>query len=403
MDRKWFVLVAFAGLARLAAADTPSGQEILRKAAEAARGLDAITYEAEFRSEGEVASLLPAVAGRITLARSQSGLPKVSAETWLMADDGSAIPKATVVSDGHTLAAAFHDRKTFQQRKAGEAGSLLLPWSGLFLWDAVSKQPYRQELSTDAVRYLGTEKVGEVECDVVAVTLSEGNAEVRWSFAKSDYLPRRMERVVSDAVEGGGGRVTLTIYDVTPNPTVSDDMFRFEAPAGYLPRDASSLSHDVQPAPPRPWEPAVLLPPGALAPEFSLKDADGKVVSLKDLRGKIVILDFWATWCRPCMQALRRMQKLNDYYKGKPVAVYGVNTFERGGDAAKVMKAGGFTYGHLLGGDAIAPAYRVRGVPTVYVIGPDGKVLYAESGGFVGQENQIRDVVDRALREMEEK
>jgi peroxiredoxin len=396
-------MVAFAGLARLAAADTPTGQDVLLKAAEAARSLKAIAYEAEFRSEGEVASLLPSIAGRIILARSEGGLPKVSAETWLMADDGSAIPKATVVSDGQSLGAAFHDRRTFQQRKAGEAGPLLLPWSGLFLWDAVSKQPYQKELASSDIKYLGTEKIADVECDVVAVTLSGGNAEVRWSFGKADYLPRRMERVVSDALEGGGGKVTLVLYDVTPNPTVSDELFRFDPPAGYLPRDASSLSHDVQPPPARPWEPAALLPAGASAPEFSLKDSDGKVISLKDLRGKIVILDFWASWCRPCLEALRRMQKLSDYYKGKPVAVYGVNTFDRSGDAAKVMESGRYSYGLLLGGDAIAQAYRVRGVPTLYVIGPDGKVLYAEAGGFPGQENQVREVVDKALRELEQK
>ncbi len=64
-----------------------------------------------------------------------------------------------------------------------------------------------------------------------------------------------------------------------------------------------------------------------------MKDPAGKSVSLKSLRGKIVLLDFWATWCGPCRMAMPGLQKLHDRYKDKPVAIYGVNCRERRPDA----------------------------------------------------------------------
>src|SRR5690606_41666590 len=75
------------------------------------------------------------------------------------------------------------------------------------------------------------------------------------------------------------------------------------------------------------------------APGFSLKDLDGKEVSLEDLKGKVVVLDFWATWCAPCIKSFPAMQMAVDKYKEDPeVAFLFINTWERQEDPAAAVK-----------------------------------------------------------------
>jgi peroxiredoxin len=82
------------------------------------------------------------------------------------------------------------------------------------------------------------------------------------------------------------------------------------------------------------------LAPGSAAPEFALETLDGKKVALRDLRGSVVILDFWATWCVPCWKALKETQSLADWAAAEklPVRVFAVNTLEQGSDTKEKLK-----------------------------------------------------------------
>jgi peroxiredoxin len=125
---------------------------------------------------------------------------------------------------------------------------------------------------------------------------------------------------------------------------------------------------------------------GSVAPAWTLKDADGKDHSLADYKGKIVLIDFWATWCPPCKAAMPHVQAVHEKFADKGVVVIGVSTFERGESSEKVskpaayMKEKKFTYNLLVNGDEVATSYGVRGIPSFFVVGEDGKVIYAESG-----------------------
>src|SRR5437763_11559292 len=116
-----------------------------------------------------------------------------------------------------------------------------------------------------------------------------------------------------------------------------------------------------------------LLPVGSLAPDWTLKDVKGQPHKLSDYRGKVVVMDFWAVWCIPCHRLMPGMQKLHDDLSNRGVVVFGISTDEHGGDPAQLMKDRGYTYGLLLNGESIAEAYQVVGLPTVYVIGVDGR------------------------------
>ena len=140
---------------------------------------------------------------------------------------------------------------------------------------------------------------------------------------------------------------------------------------------------------------------GQEAPDFELKDAQGQTVSLASLRGKTVVLHFWATWCGYCKKAMPDIQKLQEAVKDRSdVVVLGVNCAQRPNnpDPAEYFKQQGCTYRVLLNGDAAATAYEVRGYPMLYVIGPDGKIIFKESGAVASQSERILALLKSPLK-----
>jgi thiol-disulfide isomerase/thioredoxin len=137
----------------------------------------------------------------------------------------------------------------------------------------------------------------------------------------------------------------------------------------------------------------------APAPDFELADPGGTVHRLSDLRGRVVVLDFWATWCPPCREAMPGVQALHERYSGRPVSIYGVNVAERSPDAdpAGFMRDRGCTYTMLRGTDAVARAYGVEALPTFVVIGPDGTLRARHVGGGEGVEEVLGPMIEAAL------
>ena len=139
------------------------------------------------------------------------------------------------------------------------------------------------------------------------------------------------------------------------------------------------ISSAVAQQPDPPLKENRLLAVGAPAPDFTLSDAAGAQHTLSAYRGRIVVLDFWATWCGPCAKLMPRMQKLRDKYADRGVLVFGVNAWEQN-DPAALMRTKNFTYGLLLKGEEITRAYGIINLPVVYVIGADGRIVYGHEG-----------------------
>jgi thiol-disulfide isomerase/thioredoxin len=125
------------------------------------------------------------------------------------------------------------------------------------------------------------------------------------------------------------------------------------------------------------------------APQFTLKDLDGKEISMESLRGKTIIIDFWATWCGPCIASFPGMQQaVNKYKDDESVIFLFVNSWESGDQdkklevVSKFIQNKGYTFRVPMDlDDKVIGSYGVEGIPTKFVIGPDGRMKFKKIGG----------------------
>ena len=119
-----------------------------------------------------------------------------------------------------------------------------------------------------------------------------------------------------------------------------------------------------------------------VAPAWKLADLDGKPVSLADFKGKVVILDFWATWCAPCRDEIPGFVDLQKKYADKGLVVIGVSLDEEGAAfVQKFVKQHGVTYPVVLGNQEVAAAYGDSdALPTTFIIDREGKVVKGHRG-----------------------
>jgi len=124
-------------------------------------------------------------------------------------------------------------------------------------------------------------------------------------------------------------------------------------------------------------------PPAApSAPAWTLKDLDGKTVSLADFKGKVVVLDFWATWCPPCRAEIPHFIELQNELKDKGVTIVGVSLDSTGpADVAQFAKTNGMNYPIVMGDEKTATAYGAdQGIPTTVVIDGKGNIVATHLG-----------------------
>jgi peroxiredoxin len=115
----------------------------------------------------------------------------------------------------------------------------------------------------------------------------------------------------------------------------------------------------------------------APAPHWALKDPDGNPVSSDQFKGKVVVLDFWATWCPPCKAEIPGYIELQKKYAADGLAIVGVSVDQDGAEVVKrFMKAYGINYTVVLGADSdIQDAYGgISGIPTTFIIDREGQI-----------------------------
>jgi len=135
--------------------------------------------------------------------------------------------------------------------------------------------------------------------------------------------------------------------------------------------------------------------PGAQAPTFQLNSSLGKPVSLADLKGQVVLINFWASWCGPCRQEMPILDQLYRSYQPAGFTLIGVNVEPNAADAQKFLKTTPVSFPILFDPtSAVSMLYQVSGMPSTIIVDRTGKIRYVHHGYKPGDEgeylNQIR-------------
>lgn len=259
------------------------------------------------------------------------------------------------------------------ERQAGRETKVRLA-KELMLREVFDASPYAEAMRNANIELLEQETVAGVLCDVVKSPQAQGARYELYFIGAEDRLPRRFERVAETEIISGSMFVELGNLRV--NPSVSDSSLALTLPEGYAPdpspamiREAPLVGQDPEQTPSR----RVARPP---AQAWSLKSAAGEEVSLAELKGSVVVFDFWGTWLPEDRRPVHEMQSLANQFEGRPVRVFSMNFRERDQEKAKqFMAEAGASYPLLLDADEVGRRYGVRQFPTIYVVGVEGEVV----------------------------
>jgi thiol-disulfide isomerase/thioredoxin len=137
----------------------------------------------------------------------------------------------------------------------------------------------------------------------------------------------------------------------------------------------------------QPWK-------GGVTPPLALSDLDGRAHRLDDYRGKVVLVNFWATWCEPCRNEMPSLNQLRASLRGQPFVVLAVNLAESEPRIRRFMEQVPLDFPVLLDRDsATAKAWRARILPVSFVIGPDGRIRYSAVGDTDWMQEPVRKAV----------
>ncbi len=132
------------------------------------------------------------------------------------------------------------------------------------------------------------------------------------------------------------------------------------------------------------------LGPGKTAPDFTLKTLSGKVVSLSDYRGKVVLVNFWASWCPPCREEMPLFKRVYEKYKKKGFEILAVSTDSSVDPVKKFVKEHGISFTVLMDDGKVSSTYGIQGLPTSFLIDRDGRILKVRLGEYKEVEKDLK-------------
>ncbi len=353
--------------------------DLVTGANDATDAVMSISYSFRLYGIGVLESEMPTLDGTVRMLIAEDGTTSMLAEMEYPVTDslGEVISSASITAstDGTSAWLILEEAKEFQYGLMTDgADDLLDPVMGGVMYEYMIPTPFQDEMNADHLSYEGSSVVDGQECEIVKVVY-QGGSMANWYFGRTDMLPRRVDRFIP----AGGGAQVLELSDVVVNGEIDPSSFELTAPEGYSEERYMSF-----------------LPPGSEAPAWELSTPDGGTLSLEDLRGSIVVMDFWATWCGPCRMVMPALQSIHEEYGDSGVVVVGINTWEDS-DPVAFMEEEGYTYTITLDGDAVAEEYLVTGIPTFYVIGSDGAILFSARGADPANEEALLNIIEENL------
>lgn len=251
--------------------------------------------------------------------------------------------------------------------------------------------------NTISAKMLNSEKLGDKTYYVMQLEQSD-KSKVNLYIEPDTFLIKRMYVDMTDAAKARSYpqtppsdlKITLTEnYEVIKsNEKLSEELFAFKPPEG-----AKEVKSFIPPK-----EEAEVDLKGEKAPEFTLHDLEGITHSLVQQKGKVVVLDFWATWCGPCRMSIPFIQKLHEQYKDKGVVVWGINAERNEETVKKFVAEQKLTYPILrdVKGEVFRK-YSVSGIPRILLIDQEGKVVVDYTGFSKDAEKEMEETIKKLL------
>jgi len=242
-----------------------------------------------------------------------------------------------------------------------------------------------------AAVYGGKETVAGTQTDVAKLIFDKGYIKL-WADSKGQVPQASLEMNI-------GAGISLqykeTHTDVELNPEFGPTVFALAIPDGAIAveRFGKEPESEATVAAGFPQGEG-LIPNGEPAPGFTLRALDGMDFALSKLKGKVVLLDFWATWCGPCTMAMPKIQKIHDDLGAKGLVVLGIDNETDPDKVRRYLSDNGYTYPTLTDpGGKMGNEYRVSAIPTVYIIDRQGNVAASLIGYSPESGNEIREVL----------
>lgn len=241
-------------------------------------------------------------------------------------------------------------------------------------------------------------KVGDKSYTALSMSNNAGSPKATVLIDPATSLVRRATIDISEQLVSQGApevkkaQVTIDYTSSTPDAAAepAPDAFAWTPPAGA--KDAAQQQQGGEAGPAAALE-------GKPAPDFKLKGLDDQDVALADLKGQVVVLDFWATWCGPCVVSLPKIDKLHQEKKDAGVKVFAVNLREDKELVQGFMTSKKLSLPVLLDSEgATGEAYQAQAIPQTVVIGKDGTIAKVFVGAGPNTEAQIREAVETALK-----
>ena len=246
-------------------------------------------------------------------------------------------------------------------------------------------------------------RIGESGFPALKATMPKG-VEMTIAVDPATHLLRQVTTSLAGSLREQGqpdvSRVLITVdyTTVEPGPAIADDQFAWAAPLGAKDVTNRANSRALAGAAGSP-EAAVAALEGKPAPDFTLKGMDGKDVKLSALKGSVVLLDFWATWCGPCVESMPKLNKLYEGKKGSGLKAFAVNAKEEKEDVEAFVKETSLTIPVLLDSEGkVYEQYKLPGLPVTMVVDKEGVVKRAVLGARPKDHEAIENAVEEALK-----